>query len=39
MSITARPFFEHHGFVAVTEQHPVRAGVELVNWRMVKRRG
>ncbi|ROS23368.1 putative acetyltransferase [Rathayibacter sp. PhB127] len=39
VSITARPFFEHHGFVAVAEQHPVRAGVELVNWRMVKRRG
>ncbi|NQX17517.1 GNAT family N-acetyltransferase [Rathayibacter sp. VKM Ac-2857] len=39
VSITARPFFERHGFVAVAEQHPVRAGVELVNWRMVKRRG
>lgn len=36
VSITARPFFERHGFVAVAEQHPVREGVELTNHRMVK---
>lgn len=34
VSITARPFFEHHGFVVVAEQHPVRSGVELTNFRM-----
>ncbi|NRD09354.1 GNAT family N-acetyltransferase [Rathayibacter agropyri] len=37
VSITARPFFEHHGFTVVAEQHPVRAGVELTNYRMLKR--
>jgi len=33
-SITARPFFEAHGFVVVAEQHPVRRGVTLTNYRM-----
>lgn len=33
-SITARPFFEAHGFVVVAEQHPVRRGVPLTNYRM-----
>ncbi|WP_258065504.1 GNAT family N-acetyltransferase [Rathayibacter tritici] len=36
-SITARPFFERHGFVVVAEQHPVRAGVKLTNYRMARR--
>ncbi|OOB90833.1 GNAT family N-acetyltransferase [Rathayibacter sp. VKM Ac-2630] len=36
VSITARPFFERHGFAVVAEQHPVRSGVELTNFRMVK---
>jgi tetratricopeptide (TPR) repeat protein len=33
-SITARPFFEAHGFVVVAEQHPVRRGVTMTNYRM-----
>jgi len=33
-SLTARPFFEAHGFVVVAEQHPVRRGVALTNYRM-----
>jgi putative acetyltransferase len=33
-SITARPFFERHGFTVVTEQHPVIHGVEMANYRM-----
>lgn len=33
-SLTARPVFEAHGFVVVAEQHPVRRGVELTNFRM-----
>lgn len=33
-SITARPFFEAHGFEVVAEQHPVRRGVTLTNYRM-----
>ncbi|QGH68172.1 GNAT family N-acetyltransferase [Pseudactinotalea sp. HY158] len=36
VSLTARPFFERHGFRVVVEQHPVRAGVELINFRMSK---
>ncbi|WP_245631516.1 GNAT family N-acetyltransferase [Curtobacterium ammoniigenes] len=36
VSITARPFFEHVGFGVVREQHPVRGGVELTNYRMCK---
>lgn len=35
-SITARPVFEHLGFVVEREQHPVRHGVELTNFRMRK---
>ncbi|MBW0253180.1 GNAT family N-acetyltransferase [Cellulomonas sp. PS-H5] len=33
-SVTARPFFEAHGFEVVAEQHPVRRGVTLTNYRM-----
>lgn len=33
-SITARPFFAARGFVVEAEQHPVRRGVELTNYRM-----
>ncbi|MFW6186735.1 MAG: GNAT family N-acetyltransferase [Actinomycetota bacterium] len=33
-SITARPFFERHGFVVVEERHPVRHGVALTNFLM-----
>ncbi len=33
-SVTARPFFEAHGFVVEREQHPVRAGVALTNFAM-----
>ncbi|WKK72594.1 GNAT family N-acetyltransferase [Rathayibacter oskolensis] len=36
VSITARPFFESRGFAVVAEQHPVRAGVALTNFRMRK---
>ncbi|NYF17870.1 putative acetyltransferase [Microbacterium sp. AK009] len=36
VSITARPFFARRGFIVRAEQRPVRAGVELVNFRMVK---
>lgn len=36
VSITARPLFEANGFEAVTEQHPVRRGISLTNFRMVK---
>ncbi|CEI30833.1 GNAT family N-acetyltransferase [Propionibacterium freudenreichii] len=35
-SITARPFFAHHGFVEVAEQHPIIHGVQLKNYRMNK---
>ena len=35
-SITARPFFEQHGFVVVAEQHPVTRGVSMTNYRMLK---
>jgi putative acetyltransferase len=33
-SVTARPFFAAHGFEVVAEQHPVRRGVALTNYRM-----
>ena len=33
-SITARPFFEHHGFAVVQEQIPTVRGVAMVNFRM-----
>lgn len=36
VSITARPFFEHHGFEVVAEQHPVMAGVQMTNFHMKK---
>ena len=36
VSITARPFFEKHGFTVVTTQHPITAGVPLTNFRMTK---
>jgi putative acetyltransferase len=36
VSITARPFFERHGFTAVAEQHPVTRGVSMTNYRMCK---
>lgn len=34
-SITARPFFEQHGFAVVAEQHPVTHGVAMTNYKMV----
>jgi len=36
VSITARQFFERHGFAVEAEQHPVIAGVQLTNYRMRK---
>lgn len=33
-SITARPFFERHGFVVVAERHPITRGVRMANYRM-----
>ncbi|HEV7948623.1 MAG TPA: GNAT family N-acetyltransferase [Glaciihabitans sp.] len=33
-SITARPFFEAHGFVVTEERHPTVRGVELTNFAM-----
>lgn len=36
-SITARPFFEHHGFAVVTEQRPIIHGVEMTNFRMTRK--
>jgi len=35
-SITARPFFEQHGFTVEAEQRPVKAGVGLTNYKMRK---
>ncbi|VTR94258.1 acetyltransferase : Glr3142 protein OS=Gloeobacter violaceus (strain PCC 7421) GN=glr3142 PE=4 SV=1: Acetyltransf_10 [Gemmata massiliana] len=34
VSITARPFFERHGFVVLVEQQVVIRGVALTNFRM-----
>jgi putative acetyltransferase len=34
VSLTARPFFEAHGFVILTQQTVLCRGVELVNFRM-----
>ncbi|MBU4213583.1 MAG: GNAT family N-acetyltransferase [Actinobacteria bacterium] len=31
-SLTARPFFEAHGFAVVVEQHPVLRGVVMTNF-------
>lgn len=36
VSITARPFFERHGFAVLTEQRVERQGVFLANYKMVK---
>ncbi len=36
VSITARPFFERHGFAVVAEQHSVTRGVALRNFKMRK---
>lgn len=36
VSITARPFFEHHGFVVDVERRPVVDGVAMTNFRMTK---
>jgi putative acetyltransferase len=33
-SITAKPFFEKHGFVMVAKQIVVRSGIELANYEM-----
>jgi putative acetyltransferase len=33
-SITAHPFFEHHGFVVLRKQTPTFRGVAMVNFRM-----
>lgn len=35
-SITARPFFERHGFVCDQERHPVMHGVRMTNFSMSK---
>ncbi|MFJ2300802.1 GNAT family N-acetyltransferase [Oerskovia paurometabola] len=35
-SLTARPFFEKHGFVVVEERQPVLRGVSLTNFSMRK---
>lgn len=37
VSITSRPFFERHGFTVEAEQHPVKAGVQLTNYKMKKK--
>ena len=34
-SITARPFFEQHGFVVVAEQHTITLDVEMTNYKMM----
>lgn len=34
VSITARPFFEAHGFAVENVNHPVVGGVEFTNYRM-----
>jgi putative acetyltransferase len=36
VSLTARRFFEAHGFVAEAEQHPVIDGIQMTNFRMTK---
>lgn len=36
VSLTARPFFDAHGFSVEAEQHPVMKGVQLTNYRMSK---
>ena len=34
VSITAKPFFEKHGFRVVTEQTIIRKGIKLTNFKM-----
>ena len=34
VSITARPFFARYGFTVEAEQHPVKSGVQLTNYKM-----
>ncbi|WP_340008993.1 GNAT family N-acetyltransferase [Paenibacillus sp. FSL K6-0276] len=36
-SITAKPFFERHGYELVAQQSVERKGVQLVNYRMSKK--
>lgn len=36
-SLTARPFFEHHGFTCDEQRHPALRGVRLVNFAMSRR--
>ncbi len=36
VSITAVPLFESHGFDIIKEQYPIRAGVQLRNYKMIK---
>lgn len=36
-SITARAFFERHGFTVVAEQHPITQGVTMTNFNMVRK--
>ena len=36
VSITARPFFEKHGFIIVTHQNSMTAGIRMTNFRMTK---
>lgn len=38
VSITARPFFEQHGFKVTQEQRRKYEGVEILNYKMVKDR-
>lgn len=35
-SITARPFFERHGYGVTAERHPITNGVRMVNYRMTR---
>ena len=37
-SITARPFFEKQGYTVVAENKAIRGGIELINYKMVKRK-
>ncbi|WP_199184919.1 GNAT family N-acetyltransferase [Cryobacterium sp. M15] len=37
VSITARHFFERHGFTVEAEQHPVLDGMPLTNYKMKKK--
>ncbi|WML44501.1 GNAT family N-acetyltransferase [Neobacillus sp. PS3-40] len=36
-SITAKPFFEHHGFIVIQQQKVELRGVSLINYKMVKK--